>query len=258
MHGTMVRIFLFLFSHLAFSNSLRSMNYSMQGLPVLHNLWEFAQTHVHWVSDAIQPSHPLSPSSLAFNLSQHQGLFWWVGSSHQVAKGLELQLQHQSFQWIFRVNFFWIDWFELLAVQGTLKSLLQHHSSKASILWRSAFFMVQLSHAYKTIGKTIVLTRRMFVGKVMSLLLNMLSGLVTAFLLRSKHLLISWLQSLSTVILEPKEIKSVTVSIFPHLFAMKWWDQMPWSWFFECWVLSQLFHTLLSLHSVGLLPDLAV
>ena len=105
MHGTMVRIFLFLFSHLAFSNSLRSMNYSMQGLPVLHNLWEFAQTHVHWVSDAIQPSHPLSSPSPAFNLSQHQGLFQWVGFLHQVAKVLELQLQHQSFQWIFRVDY---------------------------------------------------------------------------------------------------------------------------------------------------------
>ena len=124
MHGTMVRIFLFLFSHLAFSNSLRSMNYSMQGLPVLHNLWEFAQTHVHWVSDAIQPSHPLSSPSPAFNLSQHQGLFQLVSSSYQVAKVLELQLQHQSFQWIFRIDFFRMDWFDLFAVKETLKSSL--------------------------------------------------------------------------------------------------------------------------------------
>ena len=98
------------------------------------------------------------------------------------------------------------DWFDLLAVQGTLKSLLQHHSSKASILWRSAFFMVQLSQPYMTTGKTIALTVWTYVGKVMSLLFNMLSRLVTAFLPRSKHLLISWLQSPSAMILEPKKI----------------------------------------------------
>ena len=106
-----------------------------------------------------------------------------------------------------------IDWFDLLAVQGTLKSLLQHHSSKASILQRSAFFMVQLSHAYMTTGKTIALNRWTFVSKVMSLLFNMLSELVIAFLSRSKCFLISWLQSPSGVILEPKKIKSVPVSI---------------------------------------------
>ena len=106
------------------------------------------------------------------------------------------------------------DWVDLLAVQGTLKSLLQHHSSKASILQCSASFMVQLSHAYMTTGKTIALTRWTFVGKVMSLLLNMVSRLVITYLPKSKRLLISWLQSLSTVILEPKKIKSVTVSTF--------------------------------------------
>ena len=100
---------------------------------------------------------------------------------------------------------------DLLAVQGTLRSLLQYHSSKASILWLSAFFIVQLSHSHMTTGKTIALTRRTFVGKVMSLLFNMLSGLIIAFLPRSKHLLISWLQSPSAVILEPEKIKSVTV-----------------------------------------------
>ena len=107
---------------------------------------------------------------------------------------------------------FRIDWLDLLAVQGTLKSLLQHHSSKASIIWRSAFFMVQLSHPYMTTGKPIALTRQTFVGKVMSLLFNMLSRLVITFLPRSKCLLISWLQSPSAVILEPPEIKSVTAS----------------------------------------------
>ena len=105
-----------------------------------------------------------------------------------------------------------MDWLDLLAVQGTLKRILQHHSSKASILQRSAFFIVQLSHPYMTTGKTIALTRWTFVGKVMSLLLNMLSRLVITFLPRSKCLLISWLQSPSAVILEPQKIKSDTVS----------------------------------------------
>ena len=107
---------------------------------------------------------------------------------------------------------FRMDWLDLLAVQGTLKSLLQHHSSKASILRRSAFFTVQLSHLYMTTGKTIALTRRTFVDTVMSVLLNMLSRLVITFLPRSKHLLISWMQSPSAVILEPPKIKSDTVS----------------------------------------------
>ena len=116
---------------------------------------------------------------------------------------------------------FRMDWLGLLAVQGTLKSLLQHHSSKTSILWRSAFFTVQLSHPYMTTRKTIALTRRTFVDKVMSLLFNMLSRLVVTFLPRSKCLFISWLQAPSAVILEPKKIKSATVSTVSHLFAMK-------------------------------------
>ena len=146
------------------------MTCSTPGLPVHHQLPEFTQTHVHWVGDAIWPSHLLlSPSPPAFNLSQHQGLFNWVSSSHQVAKVLEFQLQHQSFQWTPRTDFLRMDWLDLLAIQGTLKSLLQHHSSKASILRRSAFFMVQFSHPYMTTGKSIALTRWTFVGKVMSL-----------------------------------------------------------------------------------------
>ena len=108
--------------------------------------------------------------------------------------------------------FFRMDWLDLLAVQGTLKSLLQHHSSKTSILWHSAFFIVQLSHPHMTTGKTIALTRRTLAGKVMSLLLNILSRLVITFLPRSKCLLISWLQSPSAVIWEPPKIKSDTVS----------------------------------------------
>ena len=117
--------------------------------------------------------------------------------------------------------FFKIDWLDLLAVQGTLKSLLQHHSSKAPILWCSAFFIVQLSYQYMTTGKTIALTRWTFVGKAMSLLFNMLSRLVIAFLPRSKHLLISWLQSPSAVILEPPKIVSHCFPLLPNLFATK-------------------------------------
>ena len=137
------------------------MNCSTPGLPVHHQLLEFTQTHVHWVGDAIQPSYPLSsPSPPAFNLSQNQGLFKRVSSSHQVVKVLEFQLHHQSFRMV---------WLDLGAFQGTLKSLLQHHSSKASILQCSAFFIVQLSNPYMTTRKTIALTRWTFVGKVMSL-----------------------------------------------------------------------------------------
>ena len=124
---------------------------------------------------------------------------------------------------------FRMNWLDLLAVQGTLKSLLQHHSSKASILWRSALFTVQLSHPYMKTGKTIALTKWTFVGKVMSLLLNMLSRLVITCLPTSKHLLVSWLQSPSAVILEPRKIKPATVSTASHLFCMKWWDRIPWS-----------------------------
>ena len=130
-----------------------------------------------------------------------------------MANGLEFQLQHQSSNEYSGLISFKIDWLDLLAVQGTLKSLLQHHSSKASILWHSAFFIVRLSHPYTAMGKTIALTRQTFVGKVMFLLFNMLSRFAIAFFPRSKHLLISWLQSLSAAILETKKIKSVTISI---------------------------------------------
>ena len=122
---------------------------------------------------------------------------------------------------------FRMDWLDLLAVPGSLKSLFQHHSSKASIPQHSAFFTVQLSHPYMTTGKTIALTRWTFADKVMSLLFNMLSKLVIAFLPRSKHLLISWLQSPSALILEPKKTKFITVSIVSpsicHLFGLPWW-----------------------------------
>ena len=159
---------------------------SMPGFPVLHYLLEFAHAHVHRLSHAIQLRHPLSsPSPLAFDHSQHQGLFHWVGSLYRVVKVVKLQLQHFSlFNEYSGLISFRMDWLDLLAVQGTLKSLLQHHSSKASILRCSAFLMVQLSHPYMTIGKTIALTIRTFVGKLMSLLFNMPSEFVIAFIPR--------------------------------------------------------------------------
>ena len=155
------------------------MNCSTPGLPGHHQLPEFTQTHIHRVSDVIEPPHPLSyPSPPALNPSQHQ-----VFSNEST-----LHMRWPKY-WSFSFSiipsnehpgliFFRMDWLDLLAVQGTLKSLLQHHSSKASVLQPSAFFTVQLSHPYMTTGKTIALTRRTFVGKVMSLLLNMLSRLV--------------------------------------------------------------------------------
>ena len=162
------------------------MNRSMPGLPVHHQLPEFMQIHVHRIGDAIQPFHPLSsPSPPAFNHSQNQGLSQKVSSLYQVAKVSVLQLQHQYSNEYSGLISFSIDWFDFHAVQGTLKSLLQHYSSKASILRCSAFFIVQLSHPYMTTGKTIALTRWTFVSKVMSLLFNILSRLVITFLPRS-------------------------------------------------------------------------
>ena len=186
------------------------MNRSMPGLPVHHQLPEFTQTYVHRVSHAIQPSHPLSsPSPPAPNPSQHQGL------SNESTLCIRWP-KYWSF--IFSISpsnehpgliSFRMDWLDLLAVQGTLKGLLQHHSS---IFQCSAFFTVQLSHPNMTTRKTVTLTRWTFVGKVMSLLFNMLSRLVITFFPRNKRLLISWLQSPSAVIFEPKKIKSDTVS----------------------------------------------
>ena len=188
------------------------MNRSTPGLPVHHQLPEFTQTHIHQVSDAIQPSHPSRPLLLLPPIPPSIRVF-----SNESALRMRCP-RYWSFSFIIIPSkeipglIFRMDWLDLLAVQGTLKSLLQHHSSKASILWRSAFFTVQFSHPYMTTGKTIALTRWILVGKVMSLLLNMLSRLVITFLPRSKHLLISWLQSPSAVILEPQKIKSDTVS----------------------------------------------
>uniref|UniRef100_A0AC11E373 Uncharacterized protein n=1 Tax=Ovis aries TaxID=9940 RepID=A0AC11E373_SHEEP len=193
------------------------MNRSTPGLPVHHHLPEFTQTHVHRVRDVIHrvrdvihprsspsPPPPNPPSIRVFSNESTLPMWWpkYWSFSFSIIPSKEIP----------GLISFRMDWSDLLAVQGTLKSLLQYHSSKASILRRSAFFTVHLSHPYMTTGKTIALTRRTLVGKVMSLLLNILSRLVITFLPRSKRLLISWLQSPSAVILEPREIKSATVS----------------------------------------------
>ena len=144
--------------HMVVIDCFQSHGLQQDRLPCPWPTGEFIQTHVHLVNDAIQPSHPLpSPSPPALNLSQHQGLFGWVSSSHQVAKVLEFQLQHQSFQWTPRTDLLQDGLVGSPEVQGTRKSLFQHHSSKALILQCSAFFIVQLSHPYMTIGENIVL-----------------------------------------------------------------------------------------------------
>ena len=168
------------------------MDFSTPGLPVHHQLPELTQIYVHWVGDAIQPSHPLSsplllpsifPSIRVFPNESVLYIRWPKYWSFSFSS-------RPSSEYSGLISFR-MDWLDLLAVQGTLKSLLQHHSSKASILQHSAFFIVQLSHPYMTTGKTVALTRQTFVGKVTSLLFNKLSRLVRAFLPRSKCLLIS-------------------------------------------------------------------
>ena len=190
------------------------MDCSTPGFSVHHQFPEIAQTYVHQVGDAIQPSHPLlSPSPPAFNLSQCQGFF---------SKESVLLIRWPKY-WSFNFSIilsneysglisFRSHWYDL-AVQGTLKGLLEHHSAKSSTLLYPAFFIVQLSHPNMVTGKAIALTIWIFVSKVMSLLFNMLFRLIIAFLPRSKCLLISWLQSQSALILESKKIKSVTFSI---------------------------------------------
>ena len=161
------------------------MNRSTPGLPVHHQLPGFSQTHVHRVGDAIQPSHPLSsPSPPAPNPSQHES-FPMSQSSHEWPKYWSFSFSIIASKEIPGLISFRMDWLDLLAVQGILKSLLQHHSSKVLILRRSAFFTVHLSHPYMTTGKTIALTRRTFVGKVMSLLFNILSRLVALIVSKS-------------------------------------------------------------------------
>ena len=227
------------------------MDCSTPGFPVHHQLPEPAQTHVHRVGDAIQPSHPLSsPSPPACSPSQHHSLYHWVSSLHQVAK-------HWSFK--FSINpsneysgliSFRIDWFDLLAVQGTHKSLLQHHSSKASILWQSAFFIVQNSHAYITTGKTIALIRQTFLGQVKSLLFNMLPSLVIAFLPKSKSLNFMAAVTICCDFGAPQN--KICQCFLCFLMYLPWSDGTgSHDLSFLHVVLSQLFHSPLSLSSRG-------
>ena len=211
------------------------MDCTLPGFPVHHQLPEPTQTHVHWVGDSIQPSHPLSsPSPLTFNLSQHQGLFKWVSSSHQVSKVLEFQFQHQSFQWIFRTDLLQNGLVGSPCSQGTLESLLQHCSSKASIL-QCFIFIVQLSHPYMTTGETTALTRRTFVGKVVSVLFNMLSGLVIGCLPRSKPSSSSFVllvQVLKWRIMPqswrpPAACQPLPRCLCPRFHSRGWWVQDP-------------------------------
>ena len=171
------------------------MDCSTPGLLVHHQLLGFAQTHGHWVGDVIQPSHSLSSSSPpVLDLPQHKGLSKWVSSSQQVPEYWSFSFNISPSSEYLGLMSFRMDWLDLFVVPGNLKSILQYQNSKASFLQCSAFCIVQLSHAYMTTGKTIALTRQIFVGKVMFLLFNMLSRLVIPFLPRSKRLLISWLQ----------------------------------------------------------------
>ena len=168
-------------------NSCDPMGCSIPGSPVLHYVLEFAQIHVHWVSDAIQPPHPLPPASpFTFNLSSIRAFFSESALCIRCLKYWSFNISPSN-EYSGLISFR-IHWFDILAVHWTLKSLLQHHSSKISVLWDSAFFMVQLSHPYMTTGKTIALAIWTFVGKVMSLLFNMLSTFVMAFLPRNRCL----------------------------------------------------------------------
>ena len=202
------------------------MDCSAPGLPVLYDLPEFVQTYAHWVGDAIQTSHPLSSSSQpALNLSQHQGLFQWVSSSHQVTKVLEHQ--HQSFKWVFKTDFLqdWLAWSLYNPGDPQESSSTPKFESNNFSALNLPYNPTLTSVCDCRCGKTIALTIHIFVGKAMSLLFNMLSSFVMAFLPKSKCLLMLWLQSLSAVILEPKNIKPDTVAIFPHLFA---WGGKSW------------------------------
>ena len=191
------------------------MDCSTPGFSINYQLPESAQTQMSIKS--VMPSNHLilcRPLSLCLQSFPASGSFLMSRFFTSGGQILELQFQHHSLNEYLGLISFRMDWLDLLAVQETIKSLLQHHSSKASILQQSAFFMVQLPHPYMTTGKTMALNIWTFDGKVMSLIFNMLSRLVIAFLPSSKHLLISWLQSPSAVILEPKKVKSLTISIF--------------------------------------------
>ena len=212
-----------LFSHSVMFDSDNPMDCSTPGFSILHYLPEFGWTHVQWVNDAIQPSHPL-PSPPALNLSQHHGLFQWVGTSHQVAKLWSFSIS-PSYEYSGLISFR-IDWFDLLAVQGTLRSLLQHHRLKASVLQHSAFFTVQLSQPYMTTGKTIALTTQTFVGRIMSLPFNALS----MSSLSCQEAIVFWVHGCShhpQWFWSPRRGHLSLLKHFPLLSAMQSWGRMP-------------------------------
>ena len=215
--------FFFLFScsvHLTLCNP---MDCRTPGFPVLYQIPKFAQTHILWVGDVIQPSHNLltllllPPIFLSIRVfSKELALHMWWSKYWSFSFSISPSNEYSG------LSYFRMDWLDLLAVQGTLKSLLQHHSSEALILQCSAFSMVKPSHPYMTTGKTVALTTQTFVGKVMSLLFNTLSRFVVVFLPRSKCVLISWLQSPSAVILEPRKIVCHSSHCFP--ICLTWSD----------------------------------
>ena len=205
------------------------MNRSMPGLPVHHQLWSLLK--LMSIKSVIPSNHltlchlllllpPIPPTIRVFSNESTLHMRWPRYWSFRFS--ISPSNEHLG------LISFRMDWLDLLAAQETLKSLLQHHSSKASIFWHSAFFTVQFSHPYMTTGKTIALTRRTFVGKVMSLLFNMLSRFVITFLPRSKHLLISWLQSPSAVILEPQNQSLILLALSPSI-SHEVMGRMPWS-----------------------------
>ena len=214
------------------------MDCSMAGFSVLLYPLQFVETHVHWVDDAIQPSHPLLspppalifPSIRVFSRSQKRVfcISTCIGYLHQVAKVLELQLQHRSLRWTFRVFPYYPLVWSSCCLRDSQESSPAPQLKKHQFFWCSALFLIQLSHLCMTIGKTIALTIQTFVGKGTSAF-NAVSRFVIAFLPVSRHLLISWLPLPSAVFLEPKKRESVTASTFYLLFAMKWWNWMPWS-----------------------------
>ena len=222
------------FSHSVVSDSLRT-HESQHARPpcpsATPGVHSDSRPSSQWCHPAISSS--VTPSPPAPNTSQHQSLFQWVNSSHELTTVLSFSFSISPSKEIPGLISFRMNWLDLLAVQGTLKSLLQYHTSKASILRLSAFLTVQLSHPYMTRGKTIALTKWAFVGKVMSLLFNMLSRLIITLLPRSKCLLISWLQSPSAVTLQPPKIKSATVSTVSPIY-------FPWSDGTGCYDLSFL------------------
>ena len=226
---------------------------AIQDSPSVTNCWSVLTPLSWWchptISSSVVPFSSCLQSFQASGSFQMSQFFWSDDQSIGVSTSASvLPVNNQDWS-----PLRWTGWISLQS-KGLLSSPTpQFRNINSSAL---SFFIVQLSHPYMTTGKTIALTRWNFASKVMSLLFNKLSRLVITFLPRSKHLLISWLLSPSTVILEPKKLKSVTVPLSPHLFAMKWWDQMSWSEFSECWVLNQYFHSSVSFSSRGSLAPL--